>query len=97
MRIFALVAFSVLNVTDMASTWVGLRIGLSEVNPVASALLACSGEGAIFLFKIVASLLAAAMTVKAGRRYERVWLGLHSGNLLLAIVVFSNLAEIAAV
>jgi hypothetical protein len=60
-----LVLFAALNIGDLLSTWLDLRAGLHEGNPLMNVLLAQHGFAALILYKVfvigVVAVVAAAM------------------------------------
>jgi hypothetical protein len=75
---------------DLATTAVGLKLGLSELNPLAGAL----GINAFLLIKVVATVTVVLLTWRLSNEISRR--GLHLLTLVLAVVSFSNSLHILA-
>ena len=93
-QVAALVGFAGLNLLDILTTWVGLRMGMVEANALAAAVMREGGQAGMFLFKLVAALLVMNLVVQLSRRFTRVWYALYAGSGLLALVVALNSAQI---
>ncbi len=92
----ALTVFLVLSMLDIASTWLGLSIGLSESNSLLAMVLAKAGEAAMFGAKAIMTLLVAVSVVRLSRYYPRLWGSVKFANLVLYVVVCLNLSQILA-
>ena len=91
----ALFCFIGLNLADIASTLVAIRLGLVEGNYVPSIILATGNELLMYCFKVFAVALVVAMLVRLASSYPRLWYGLYAGNAIMVIVVLGNLATLA--
>ncbi len=91
----ALLCFIGLNVADVASTLVAIRMGLVEGNYLPSLILNSSSELLMYLFKLLAVSLVVTILVKLASTYPRLWYGLYASNAIMAIVVVGNLATLA--
>jgi len=85
-----------LNLGDVVSTYLGLRHGLSEGNPLMGTLLTHDGFGALIVYKIAITLavlaglwLLSAWNVRATR------VALLISNTLVALVVILNFVQFA--
>jgi uncharacterized integral membrane protein len=92
------IVFAVLNVGDLASTYVGLASGMREGNPLMSVLLANFGFGALILYKMLVIVAVAAGVLFLSIVHRRVahatiWIC----NLLVLGVVVSNIVQFAQV
>ncbi len=92
----ALAVFAGLNLLDVASTYVALQMGLAEVNPLPSLLLANGGEGAMYLFKIAITLLVIVTVVRLSPYYRRLGYAVYAANGILALIVLLNTAQALA-
>ncbi len=92
----AVIVFAVLNLLDIASTYFALKAGFYEGNQIPSLLLAAGGESAMYLFKALVSLVVIATVVKLSPHFTRLGYGLYAANLILALVVIQNLAQLLA-
>ncbi|MEP7105213.1 MAG: DUF5658 family protein [Chloroflexota bacterium] len=70
--------------TDVASTWLGLRFGVPEENPVLPAVLA---NGDFLLFLVVKLLLVAALLVLVAGTGRRLRTGRAVGLTVQALTV----------
>lgn len=79
---------------DLATTWLGLRAGIAEDNPVVRAALA---HGDFVLFGAVKLALLAALLLLALRSRRRLtWRGLQVVALAFLVVSALNAAGLAA-
>ena len=76
-----------LTAMDVLTTYVGLRLGAVEANPLVSGLMSEVGETATYAIKVSVILAAALLFWKQGKPLALKWL-----NLGIAAVVISNLA-----
>jgi len=81
-----------LNSLDMATTALGLQLGIPEGNPIQASLLAGYGELALLLSKIVllAGLILVLHLLRA--RYRRLWPFWLAMTVPTLLVVTNNLA-----
>ncbi|MCL4531577.1 MAG: DUF5658 family protein [Actinobacteria bacterium] len=84
-----------LNLADIASTLVAIRMGLLEGNYLPSIILSTGSELMMYCFKLFAVSLVIAILVKLASTYPRLWYGLYAGNAIMVIVVLGNLATLA--
>lgn len=91
----ALLCFVGLNLADIASTLVAIRMGLLEGNYLPSIILSTGSELMMYCFKLFAVSLVIAILVKLASTYPRLWYGLYAGNAIMVIVVLGNLATLA--
>lgn len=96
-RLASLACFLALNFFDAITTYLGIRIGLSEANRIPALLLDLGGEWAMYLFKVLIVLLLVGSILRLSVFYRRLWHALHTSNALLALVVLANTASILAV
>jgi hypothetical protein len=84
-------------VTDVASTWLGIRFGIPEQNPVVRATL---GHGDFLLFMLVKVLLVAALLVLVAatgreRRVRRAtWVTVQALTVAFTAVAALNTAGV---
>jgi Domain of unknown function (DUF5658) len=92
-----LALFALLNVADLASTFIGLRTGMREGNPLMSGLLLHYGFGALIVYKVVV-ILAVTLGVYFLRsihmRIARTTISVC--NVLVFGVVLVNVAQFAS-
>ncbi len=86
--------FLFIQIGDMLTTYVGLRAGLHEANPVARSLLMAYGEPAIYVLKAVGVAVILGCLLVLGRYYTRLGLALRVTNGLGALVLLSNLLNL---
>src|SRR5262245_19171663 len=96
--LLALVAlFAVLNAADLLSTYVGLRHGLHEGNPLMSKLLEQFGFGALIIYKVVVIwAVAAGVRLLQTFRYSVARATIWTCNALVFGVVLLNLVQYLA-
>jgi len=70
--------------TDMASTWLGLRFGVPEQNPMVRALLA---QGDFLLFAVVTVMLVAALLLLVAATSRRLRVGRATWLTVQALTV----------
>jgi len=89
--------FAVLNAADLVSTYVGLRHGLHEGNPLMNGLLERFGFGALIAYKVVV-IWAVAMGVRLLQsfRYSVALATIWTCNALVLGVVLLNVAQYLA-
>ncbi len=90
----ALALFVALNLADTVTTHVGLAAGLSEANGLPALAYAQGGEIGLFGVKWAACALVALVVIRL-TRYPGLWRAIHVGSGLLALVVVSNIWQIA--
>ncbi len=85
-----------LNLGDAISTHIGLAGGIPEGNPIPARLLADGGQLAFVgaKFGVVAAVVLVICLL--GGRYPKLWHAVTVTNVLLAVVVVSNVAQILA-
>jgi hypothetical protein len=83
-----------LNLGDAVSTHIGLAGGIPEGNPVPARLLASGGELAFLGAKFGVAAAVVLVICLLGRRYPRLWHAITVTNVVLAVVVVSNVAQI---
>ncbi len=89
-----LVVYTLLNVGDLLSTYVGLQAGLHEANPLMSNLLAQNGFGALIAYKLVVIVAVVAGAIALYRMRPRAaFLTVHICNGLVFLAVFLNVAQ----
>lgn len=86
--------FLFIQIGDVLTTYIGLRAGLHEVNPVARSLLMAYGEPAIYVLKAVGVALILGCLLVLGRCYARLGLALRVTNALGALVLLSNVLNL---
>ena len=85
-----------LNLGDAISTHIGLAGGIPEGNPIPARLLANGGQVAFFGVKFAVVAAIVLVICLLGSRYPRLWHAITVTNIVLAIVVISNVAQILA-
>ncbi len=80
-----------LNVLDLLTTLVGLRLGFREVNPIPAFILSNYGEIGLLIFKGASAAALVPVIAILGRKYPRTWIALVLGAALVGMVVVSNL------
>ncbi len=85
-----------LNAGDVVSTYLGLRHGLDEGNPLMAALLTREGFDALIVYKVVVTLVVlAGLWVLSAWSDRAARVALLICNSLVALVVVLNLAQFA--
>lgn len=87
-------AFVLLNILDLATTWIALSAGMREANPIPSTLLILAGPGSLILLKLAVVLAVALIMGVFAPAYPSLWRGLKFANALLAIIVVSNTVQL---
>src|SRR5262245_45863575 len=91
------VLFAVLNAADLLSTYVGLRHGLHEGNPLMNGLLERFGFGALIAYKVVVIwAVAAGVRLLQSLRYSVARATSWTGNVLVFGVVLLNVVQYLA-
>jgi uncharacterized membrane protein len=90
----ALRMFAGIQLADMGTTWVGLEQGYQEANLVPAYLLDTGGMELMFLFKVLVVLMVIAMVLRLSPKYPRLWHGVRISNVLVGLVVVSNLVQL---
>ena len=86
--------FAGVQLADMGSTWVGLGQGYTEANLVPAYLHSVGGMELMYLFKVAAVLLVISMVLRLSPRYPRLWYGVRISNVMVGLVVASNIAQL---
>jgi hypothetical protein len=92
--LFWLALFAVLNGCDLATTYLDLRVGMREGNPLMRALLEQNGFGALIFYKALMVLVVSAGILVLGRSYphlSRITLAIC--NTLVLVVVLLNFIQ----
>lgn len=89
----AVVLLTVLQVGDVISTHLGLQSGMYEANPLAATLMAAIGEGGTYTTKLAWMAAFVFLVCLLATRYPRVWRAVHAVNVIMSVIVFSNLAQ----
>ncbi|HEX5417198.1 MAG TPA: DUF5658 family protein [Chloroflexota bacterium] len=87
----------VANLLDIATTVIGLTLGIPEGNPVEASILASLGEFWMFLFKVMLVALLVLAIHPLHRHYRRLWPAFLVMTMPTVLVVLSNVALIAQV
>jgi hypothetical protein len=89
-----LLLLAYLSLLDVLSTSAGLRLGIPEGNPLPAAVLAAHGELAMYGLKaaVTAGVVLAILALRG--RYPRLPVALTAVNVILAVVVASNVAQL---
>jgi Domain of unknown function (DUF5658) len=96
-KLWLTIAFVVVQLLDVATTRVGLALGLPEGNPVAVMLLQRFGETRLFEAKLLFALFMVASLVVLGRRWNGLWrVGLPLAVCVTSITVLGNCAVIVS-
>jgi uncharacterized protein DUF5658 len=89
-----LFVYALLNVGDLASTYLGLRAGLREANPLMSGLLLRHGFGALVVYKLVVILAVVGGAVVLHRMHPHAAsITVHVCNVLVFLAVALNIAQ----
>jgi hypothetical protein len=89
-----LVVYTLLNVGDLLSTYLGLQAGLREANPLMSNLLAQDGFGALIAYKLIVIVAVVAGALTLFRMHPRAaYFTVHICNGLVFLAVFLNVAQ----
>ncbi len=91
----ALLFFIGLNLADVASTLIAIRMGLVEGNYLPSLIMSTGSEMAMYCFKLFTMSLVVTIVVKLTSSYPRLWYALYASNAIMVVVVLSNLASLA--
>ncbi|HEX2986591.1 MAG TPA: DUF5658 family protein [Chloroflexota bacterium] len=86
-----LICFIGLNLADIASTFIGLRMGLRESNALPSILYGLAGEFGIYWLKMLVLCLVALLVVRLSVYWPKVWRSLVVANVIIAAVVIGNI------
>ena len=89
-----LVLFALLNVLDLLTTYVDLKVGMREGNPLMQHLLVSYGFGALIFYKLLMILVVTIGIAALSRGYpllSKITLGLCNG--LVLVVVISNFVQ----
>ena len=93
----ALALFAILNIADLASTFIGLQHGLREGNPLMSGLLMRFGFGALIAYKFaVIALVSGGVYILHAYHARISLLTITICNALVFAVVLLNLVQFAA-
>lgn len=89
------VLYALLNVGDLVSTWVGLRAGLSEGNPLMHNLLGVTGFGGLIGYKVLVTVVVVLGVGILHRWQPRVaHLTIWMCNVLTLAAVLLNVLQI---
>ena len=94
LRLVALLIFIGLNLADVASTALGINLGLAEGNYLPSLVLSMGGAAVMYSFKMLVVLLVLAILIRLSSHYQRLWYALYTADAIMAIVVLGNLATL---
>ncbi len=87
-------AFAALNAGDLISTWVDLRAGLVEGNPIMHSMLANNGFGALILYKILVVAIVTAASLALGKsRPKMTVITISICNALILTAVVLNIIQ----
>jgi hypothetical protein len=89
---YALAILVALNIIDWATTHYGLRVGLSEVNPIANFILSRAGVIGLYAFKLIVIALAVLIVhrLSPGELEQAVWIL----NAVLALIIAWNCTQL---
>jgi uncharacterized membrane protein len=90
----ALRMFAGVQLADMGTTWVGLEQGYQEANLLPAYLLDVGGMELMYLVKVTIVLLVIFMVLRLSPRYPRLWHGVRISNVLVGLVVVSNIVQL---
>jgi len=86
--------FIVLNILDVAITYLGLRAGLPEGNVLTAMVLARYGEWSMYGLKAAVIVLVVGGLMRFGRHHIGLRKGLVVINGMMVLVVASNAAQV---
>lgn len=92
-----LVCLLILHVLDVATTFVGLRLGLQEANGIARWLNGALGEWAMYGWKALLIGIFLSLLFLLRRHEQPVWLAVRFSVVVLLLVVSLNLFNLALV
>lgn len=93
---FWLVVYALLNLGDLASTYLGLQLGLREANPLMSGLLVQNGFGALIAYKLVVIVAVIGGAFALYRMHPRAaFITVFVCNFLVFLAVAANVAQMA--
>jgi hypothetical protein len=85
---YALAVLVILNIIDWVTTHYGLRVGLTEVNPIADFILSRGGIIGLYIWKLIVIALAVLIIHKLSPKEleQAIWIL----NALLALIIAWN-------
>ena len=89
-----LILLAYLSLLDVLSTAAGLGQGAQEANVLPAWVLATWGMGAMFAGKALVTAAAIGAVLRLHGRYPRLRVGVAVCNVLLAVVVAANVAQL---
>jgi len=94
----SLLLYAAVNIADLASTYVGLRHGLREGNPLMSHLLGAYGFSALIVYKVFVVAVVSGGVLVLRNAYPRVArVTVIVCNLLVAGAVLLNVMQFMAI
>lgn len=94
----SLLLYTAVNIADLVSTYVGLRHGLREGNPLMSHLLATYGFSALIVYKVFVVAVVSGGVLVLRNAYPRVArVTVIICNLLVAGAVLLNIMQFMAI
>jgi len=90
-----LVLFAALQLGDIVSTHLALRVGLPEGNPIPATVLTMAGEGGMYALKLLAVVSFLIVVCWLERRFKaNPWRAVGAMNVIMLGVVVSNSAHL---
>lgn len=89
MHFLTLATLATVGLADILTTWLGMRAGLPEINPVMD-IFRQHAEWSMYIFRALLTATIMAVVVWRGTRYPRLWHHLRYVSALWLIVVVSN-------
>lgn len=95
----AVLVFFLLQLADIFTTAIGLRVGATELNPIGAGIFSALGPAAgLPLLKMLAAAVIVAILVRIQTQWpdkQLHWSVVRAANVGYAFVIFSNLTVIA--
>lgn len=91
-RYLVVVAFVLASLADVATTALGLRVGLHELNPFMATFLRHS-ELAMYAVKLLMVAMILSLCLRLERRYPLVWYSVGFWALATFLVAYSNASQ----
>lgn len=90
-----LILFAALQLGDVVSTHLALRMGLAEGNPIPAAVLAFAGEGGMYALKLLVVVLFVVVVCRLEKRFRtNPWNAVRAMNVVMLGVVINNTSQL---
>ncbi len=93
-RIGLLVIFVFLQLLDLGLTQLGLSMGITEINGLASGVIASAGGLGLAFFKLAATFVVVLSIALLSVRYRKIWAAIYIADVLMTLVVAFNVFNI---